>query len=191
MSTKCKVILVGEAGVGKTCIIKQYLDNSFDPEEIPTIAGQEVYKELTIENKSIKLTIWDTCGQEKFRSINKIFMQSSNIVILVYSITDKNSFDQLNYWYNNVIKNIGNDIIIGIAANKCDLLEDEKVHAQEGINYAEKIGAVFKETTATQHEAIEELFEELCRKFVQKKNINETGNILLNNTSSKIWKYCC
>ena len=144
---------------------------------------------IEIQANSEKVNSFDKEEHEMIK--NRSRNQSSNIVILVYSITDKNSFDQLNYWYNNVIKNIGNDIIIGIAANKCDLLEDEKVHAQEGINYAEKIGAVFKETTATQHEAIEELFEELSRKFVKKKNINETGNILLNNTSSKIWKYCC
>ena len=191
MSTKCKLILVGEAGVGKTCLIKQYLEKSFDSEEIPTIASQEVFKEITINNQILKLTIWDTCGQEKFRSINKIFMKSSDIVILVYDITDRKSFEELDFWYNDVIQNIGNNIVIGIAANKTDLIEDESVHSNEGNKYAEKIGAIFKETTATTHEAIEELIEELSHKFIEKKkNKEQKGNIKVNyNYQNK--KKCC
>ena len=192
MSYKCKVILVGEAGVGKTCIIKQYLDKVFDPEEIPTIAGQEVFKEINIENKLIKLTIWDTCGQERFRSINKIFMKESDIVILVYDKTNMKSFKELkNYWYDNVVSNIGNNFVIGIAGNKYDLLEEEKVHTRDGIQYAKSIGAVFKETSATNHDEIEQLFEELARKFLKKENTNERESIQINSFNSGGSKKCC
>ena len=173
MSYKCKVILVGEAGVGKTCLIKQYIYKTFDSEEIPTIAGVELYKELILNNEKIKLTIWDTCGQERFRSINKIFMNKSNIVILVYDITKRESFEELqNYWYKNVVSNLGNDIIYAVAANKTDLFADEKVHANDGFKYAQSIGAVFKETSSTTHDSIEELFEELAIKFLKKNSKN-------------------
>ena len=193
MAHKCKVILVGEAGVGKTCLIKQYLDRTFDPEEIPTIAGQEVFKEINVENENIKLTIWDTCGQERFRSINKIFMKESDIVILVYDKTNMKSFQELkNYWYDNVVSNIGNNFVIGIAGNKYDLLEEEKVHTHDGIKYAKSIGAIFKETSATSHDEIEQLFEELARKFVNKGNKNERDSIKINQDNSiNPKKKCC
>ena len=177
MSLNCKIILVGEAGVGKTCIIKQYIDNNFDSEEIPTIAGQEVFKEITIGKDTIKLTIWDTCGQENFRSINSIFMKKSNIVIFVYDITNKKSFTELkDYWYSFISNNIDNDTVYGVAANKTDLIIDEKVHADEGNKYAESIHAIFKETSATRHEEIEEFFEELILEYLKKNNKKKVKN---------------
>ena len=174
MSHKCKVILVGEAGVGKTCLIKQYVYKTFDSEEIPTIAGVELYKELNLNNEKIRLTIWDTCGQERFRSINKIFMNKSNIVILVYDITKSESFKELqNYWYKTVVSNLGKDIIYGVAANKTDLFADEKVNAKDGFNYAQSIGAIFKETSSTIHDSIEELFKGLAMKYLKKFSKNK------------------
>ena len=193
MSDKCKVILVGEAGVGKTCLIKQYLYKTFDSEEIPTIAGVESYKELHLDNEILKLTIWDTCGQERFRSINKIFMNKSNIVIFVYDITKIESFQELqNYWYKNVVSNLGKDIIYGVAANKTDLFADEKVNAKDGFNYAQSIGAIFKETSSTIHDSIQELMEELAKKYIKKysknnKNVFEINN---NKTNKKKKQIC-
>ena len=193
MSDKCKVILVGEAGVGKTCLIKQYLYKTFDSEEIPTIAGVESYKELHLDNEILKLTIWDTCGQERFRSINKIFMNKSNIVIFVYDITKIESFQELqNYWYKNVVSNLGKDIIYGVAANKTDLFADEKVNSNDGYNYAQSIGAIFKETSSTIHDSIQELMEELAKKYIKKysknnKNVFEINN---NKTNKKKKQIC-
>ena len=193
MSDKCKVILVGEAGVGKTCLIKQYLYKTFDSEEIPTIAGVESYKELHLDNEKLKLTIWDTCGQERFRSINKIFMNKSNIVIFVYDITKIESFQELqNYWYKNVVSNLGKDIIYGVAANKTDLFADEKVNSNDGYNYAQSIGAIFKETSSTIHDSIQELMEELAKKYLKKysknnKNVFEINN---NKTNKKKKQMC-
>ncbi len=193
MSDKCKVILVGEAGVGKTCLIKQYLYKTFDSEEIPTIAGVESYKELHLDNEKLKLTIWDTCGQERFRSINKIFMNKSNIVIFVYDITKIESFQELqNYWYKNVVSNLGKDIIYGVAANKTDLFADEKVNSNDGYNYAQSIGAIFKETSSTIHDSIQELIEELAKKYLKKysknnKNVFEINN---NKTNKKKKQMC-
>ena len=193
MSDKCKVILVGEAGVGKTCLIKQYLYKTFDSEEIPTIAGVESYKELHLDNEKLKLTIWDTCGQERFRSINKIFMNKSNIVIFVYDITKIESFQELqNYWYKNVVSNLGKDIIYGVAANKTDLFADEKVNSNDGYNYAQSIGAIFKETSSTIHDSIQELMEELAKKYLKKysknnKNVFEINN---NKTNKKKKQIC-
>ena len=178
---KFKVILVGESGVGKTCIIKQYIDNNFDSEEIPTIAGQEVFKEITIGKDTIKLTIWDTCGQENFRSINSIFMKKSNIVIFVYDITNKKSFNELKkYWYNEVKSYLGKEVVYAVAGNKSDLYEDQVISANEGKEFADSFNGIFKETTATDYEVISELFylaaEECLKKKKKENEINDDNN---------------
>ncbi len=186
-NNKFKVILVGESGVGKTCIIKQYIENSFDSEEIPTIAGQEVFKEIQIGKETVKLTVWDTCGQEQFRSINSIFMKKSNIVIFVYDITDQKSFDELkNYWCQEVKSSLGEDVVFAVAGNKSDLYEDQKISAEEGQEFADSINAYFKETTATDNEVITELFYHVAEVCLKKKlgnnkiddnsNSNNNGN---------------
>ena len=192
MSLNCKIILVGEAGVGKTCIIKQYIEKTFDSEEITTFAGNEMFKKLTIDQKTVNVRIWDTCGQEKFRSVNKLFMKKSDIVIFVYDITNKKSFTELkDYWYSFISNNIDNDTVYGVAANKTDLIIDEKVHADEGNKYAESIHAIFKETSATRHEEIEEFFEELILEYLKKNNKKKVKNknFKLNKNQKK--NKCC
>ena len=192
---KFKVILVGESGVGKTCIIKQYIDNNFDSEEIPTIAGQEVFKEIKIGKETVKLTIWDTCGQEQFRSINSIFMKKSNIVIFVYDITNQKSFDELkDYWSKEVMNYLGKDVVFAVAGNKSDLYEDQVISADEGIEFAKSINAFFKETTATDNENISDLFNSVTEECLKKKlgvniikdNSNSNKNTNDNNNNDNI-----
>ena len=120
-----------------------------------------MFKKLTIDQKTINVRIWDTCGQEKFRSVNKLFMKKSDIVIFVYDITNKKSFTELkDYWYSFISNNIDNDTVNGVDANKTDLIIDKKIHADEGNKYSKSINAIFKKTSATRNEEIEEYFEE-------------------------------
>ena len=93
-----KVILLGESGVGKTSIIKRYLYDQFNLEHNPSSTMNYVEKQMTVKNKNIRLNIWDTIGQEKYRSLSKLFLNETQIVILVYSVTDKKSFEELSYW---------------------------------------------------------------------------------------------
>ena len=104
-------------------------------------------------------------------------MKKSDIVIFVYDITNKKSFTELkDYWYSFISNNIDNDTVYGVAANKTDLIIDEKVHADEGNKYAESIHAIFKETSATRHEEIEEFFEELILEYLKKNNKKKVKN---------------
>ena len=120
-------------------------------------------------------------------------MNKSNIVIFVYDITKIESFQELqNYWYKNVVSNLGKDIIYGVAANKTDLFADEKVNSNDGYNYAQSIGAIFKETSSTIHDSIQELMEELAKKYLKKysknnKNVFEINN---NKTNKKKKQMC-
>lgn len=103
----CKIILLGESGVGKTCIINRYVEDKFSDEQEISMGAGFSSKELRLsDNQLCKLDIWDTAGSEKFRSINKIFYQESAIAILVYDITNKKSFEEIqNYWVEEVKNN--------------------------------------------------------------------------------------
>ena len=100
-----KVVLLGEVSVGKTCLINRFINNSFDPKELSSSSASFITKTVKFDdmNEEIKFEIWDTVGQEKYRSLTKIFYKDSSVAILVYDITNKRSFDEIkNYWYNQI-----------------------------------------------------------------------------------------
>ncbi len=175
---KIKLILVGEGAVGKTSIISQFKDKQFKEEYLMTVGNDKVIKELVIENEKITLEIWDTPGQNEYNAVNKIFMKNSKISIIVYSIIDKNSFKKLDIWLENVKKvNKNHEMIIGIAANKCDLFEKAQISKEEGENYAKDKDILFFETSAKDYKSIEKLFITLTKLYLEKnkKKKNSTS----------------
>jgi small GTP-binding protein len=102
----CKVVLLGESGVGKTCIIARFINNTFEDNIMSTTGASYAGKTMTFDEfqgKSIKFEIWDTAGQEKYRALTKIFYKDSSVAILVYDITNRKSFEEIkNYWYNQI-----------------------------------------------------------------------------------------
>ena len=110
----CKVVLIGESGVGKTCIINRFIQDTFNPSEVPTLSASFVEKTIEFkeyDGKAIKFLIWDTAGQERFRSIGKIFYNEAKAAIMVYDITNEKSFEQIKqYWYNQIIEHSPKDI---------------------------------------------------------------------------------
>jgi small GTP-binding protein len=172
----CKVVLLGESGVGKTGIITRYVNNYFEDNSLTTNGASSTYKTIYLEkyNKSIKFEIWDTAGQERYRALTKIFYKNTNAVILCYDITKKGSFNEIkNYWFNEVKNNSPNDIVIAIAANKSDLYESEEVNEEEAINYAKSVGVIFFETSAMNSSGIDDLFNVIGDKFIDSKYCNE------------------
>ena len=118
-----KFILIGDSEVGKTCLINQYSKQEFTEEHITTVAagGDKTFKDVNLGNKTVKLEIWDTAGQEQYRAVNKIFMNKAKIAAIVYDITNQKSFDNIKNWYNE-LKEINNNIEMNsIIANKSDL----------------------------------------------------------------------
>ena len=173
-----KLAFIGQSTVGKTSLITQYTKKTFADTYLSTIGADQIIKELKLENGvKVKLNIWDTAGQERFRSVNAIFLKGAQIVIMVYDITKRDTFDEIkNYWYNNVKSIIAKDTVLGIAGNKSDLYENEQVSKEEGQQYAQEIKAVFKETTATTFESINELINELVQKYYSQNNITNFPN---------------
>ena len=166
---KLKFILIGETQVGKTSLINQYINNQFEADYLMTIGNDKTTKEITIDEKKVTLEIWDTIGHETLRAANKIFMKNTNIALIVYDITNRESFENLNEFYKELISiNTKDKMIIGITANKSDLYENSEVNKEEGEEYAKKIKALFFESTATDHENVEKIFYELTKAYINK-----------------------
>ena len=146
-----KLILLGETAVGKTSIINRYVQDSFSDSLMSSTSMAYVQKKITLNRQKISLNIWDTVGQEKFRSLSKLFFKDTKIVILVYSIVDKKSFDNLSYWLNSVKETIGNDFILGVVGNKCDLFLEQKVDEELGAEFAKKNGGIFEQISAKEN----------------------------------------
>ena len=208
-----KCVLLGETAVGKSWLINRFVNDTFQSDFVPTMVGCYSSKEIFYQraNRKIKYEIWDTAGQEKYRSINKIFYQDASIAILVFDITRKDTFEAIkNYWYTEVRDNSPKDIIIAIAANKCDLYEYEEVNNEEIQEFSNSINALYKQTSAKSGNGIKDLFNNIGYKllspekyddFIRKQSVirlnsESLQNITLNNSGkseakSDINKKCC
>ena len=199
----CKVVLVGETGVGKTSIIHRYLYNEYDDNRITTSSPE--YKNKILEypeyNKSITFDIWDTAGQEAYRSVTRNFYINAAIGLMVYDIRVKDSFENIKTYWSEQLKEYGEEnIILAIAGNKSDLFEDQKVSEKEVKKFAESIGAIFKLTSCKENIGINELFYECGKKYLEvnkligKDNKGNNENLKIDgkdNNGKKGKKKCC
>ena len=196
-----KLIVIGDSGVGKTCIIARFTKGTFDPNSPSGSAG---YTSKTVEipelNQKLDLDIWDTVGQEKYKALTKYFYQGAKMAILVYDITIKESFESVkNYWYEDIKEHAEEDIIIAIAGNKADKYDNEEVPEHEAREFAESIGAIFRLTSAQNNSGIDELFEDLAKKYLNNQNQElkqntiklDRNDVAKGNKEQKNTKSCC
>ena len=173
----CKIVLLGETGVGKTSIITRYITNSFS-EVVMTSTGSSFFsKKIELnENDKITLQIWDTAGQERYRSLAKIFYQSAAAAILVYDITLKKSFEDIKkYWSKQIKENSPENIILALVANKSDDYVNQVINIDEGKQLAKELNAIFVCTSAKNGIGIDNLFKMIAEKFVDpNKSIKES-----------------
>ncbi len=164
----CKVVLLGESGVGKTSIINQFTTSEFQEDQISTTGASFSSKTFSFEEtgKNLSFEIWDTAGQEKYRSLSKMFYKDAGVAILVYDITSKESFDQIkNYWVIQLREYGPKNIIIAVAGNKSDL-DNEQVDEESVRNYAKENNFLYKRTSAKIHSSIDDLFHDVGMKFL-------------------------
>ena len=169
MATVLKVVLLGESGVGKTCIINKFISGIFDPEVTTSLSAQFVSKTIEFKDlkQTIKFDIWDTAGQERYRSLAKIFYKDAKVICLCYDITSLKSFTELrDYWYKDQVKtNSDSDVIFAVVANKNDLYETAQVKDEEGKAFAKQIKGIFQSTSAKSDSGISALFENIGRRY--------------------------
>ena len=187
----CKVVLLGDSGVGKTCIISRYISGTFEANSASTNGASYASKIVKYEKlgKTLSLDIWDTAGQEKYKALTKFFYKDAAVAILVYDITRKESFDSLkNYWYNQLQENGGKSIVLGVAGNKCDMYEQEAVPENEAREFAKSINAIYSLTSAQNNTGINELFMDAGNKYLDpnfQQQIND-GNEDVNQDKLKL-----
>ena len=158
-----KIVLIGDTSVGKTNILSKYLTDEFDPESKATVGVEFGTKNFKIENNIVKVQIWDTAGQERYRSITNAYYKGAKGALLVYDITNKKSFDNLDKWISDLKINGDEKISIVLLGNKSDLESQRVITTEEGKNKAELFKFAFMETSALNGSNIEKAFDELIK----------------------------
>ena len=164
-----KIVLIGDTSVGKTNILSKYLTDEFDAKSKATVGVEFGVKNFKIENNIVKVQIWDTAGEERYRSITNAYYKGAKGSLLVYDITNKKSFENIEKWISDLKANTGDNISMILLGNKTDLEEKRAVSIEEGKNKAEFYNLTFMETSALNGNNIQEAFNELITD-VYKKN---------------------
>ncbi|XP_063704515.1 ras-related protein Rab-21 [Culicoides brevitarsis] len=170
-----KVVLLGEGAVGKTSIVLRYIESKFNPKHITTLQASFLNKKINIDDNRVNLSIWDTAGQERFHALGPIYYRGSNGAILVYDITDEESFQKVKSWVKELKKMLGNEITLAIAGNKMDLAKDRQVSLETAEEYAKSVGAKHYETSAKLNEGIDDLFLALAKDMIAVSNAKNTN----------------
>jgi len=172
-----KVCLLGDQGVGKTNIILRFVSGTFENASKTTIGCAVTPKSIDIDGETIIFQIWDTVGQEKFKSIVPQFYRGAAAVIVVYDITSSDSFKFIKRWVEELTR-FEQNAKLAVAGNKCDLEDDREVSREEGRQYAEQINAIFKETSAKRNVNIEELIMEIGQALPEECRIRPNADLL-------------
>ena len=186
-SVTFKILTIGESGVGKTCILRRFVENKFLKNHLATIGIDFKTKTLTINNQEIKLKIWDTAGQERFRNITTQYYKGADGIVLVYDVTDEASYEKIKDWMDQILSNTQKeDIGLVLLGNKCDM-EPRNVTEEQGNKMAEELKISYFETSALTGQGIKEAFEQLTRDIMKKKGVgNDNGeNIDLKKKKKK------
>ena len=191
-----KVTLIGNSGVGKTCIIARYTDDTFNENSASTIGVNFIEKAIQIDNKEYTLNIWDTAGQEKYQSLGKHFYKDSYIVCLVYDITNQESLDAIkSIWYPNLQKFGEQYSVLAVVGNKSDLYESgELADEEQAKNFTKEINATFMLTSAKNGDGINKLFKILTEKLLSNPKFSGKkgkGLSLDKNNNGQKKKKCC
>ena len=171
-----KYLIIGNSGVGKSCLLIRFTDDKFEEGYVTTIGVDFKIKTLEIEGKSVKLQIWDTAGQERFRNIVSTYYKGGHGIMMVYDITDLESFRYLDSWLKEIEKNASKNVYKILVGNKSDL-ENRKITFEKGKEFANLHGMKFFETSAKENRNVEEAFKEMTKDIINSlKKVNEKAN---------------
>ena len=209
---KFKMIIVGDQNTGKSCILNRYANDTFQENCQSTIGLDFQTKIVKINNQDIHLTLYDTAGQEKFRSLIPMYIREAQIILIVYDVTNKESFESIPKWFSDILNVKNDEAVFVLIGNKIDLTDNRKVTYDEGKKLANEKNIIFEELSAKNGTNFNELFnnkiyDAIYKKFKNKfdeidknqknlyKYINTENNLKLkekeNNTNGKRNKKCC
>ncbi|XP_016303958.1 ras-related protein Rab-8B-like [Sinocyclocheilus anshuiensis] len=172
-----KLLLIGDSGVGKTCLLFRFSDDAFNTTFISTIGIDFKIRTVELNGKKIKLQIWDTAGQERFRTITTAYYRGAMGIMLVYDITSEKSFENIKNWIRNIEEHASSDVEKMILGNKCDMNDRRQVSKERGEKLAIDYGIKFLETSAKTSVNVEEAFFTLARDIMARlsRKMNDGG----------------
>ncbi|XP_043935852.1 ras-related protein Rab-13 [Protopterus annectens] len=171
-----KLLLIGDSGVGKTCLIIRFAEDNFNSTYISTIGIDFKIRTVEIDGKKIKLQVWDTAGQERFKTITTAYYRGAMGIILVYDITDEKSFENIQNWIKSIRENAAADVERMLLGNKCDIESRRKVQKEQAEKLAKEHGIKFFETSAKSSINVDESFCALARDiFIKRVITKKTG----------------
>ena len=185
-----KLLLIGDSGVGKTCILFRFSDDAFNHTFISTIGIDFKIKTIELKGKKIKLQIWDTAGQERFHTITTSYYRGAMGILLVYDVTNAKSFDNIAKWLRNIEEHANEDVEKIIIGNKCDMEERRVIPTERGEEIASAHNIPFIETSAKANINIDRVFLELTDAILARttaKEANDAGNSASNANSGRVF----
>ncbi|CCF56465.1 hypothetical protein KAFR_0B01660 [Kazachstania africana CBS 2517] len=193
-----KILLIGDSGVGKSCLLVRFVEDKFSPSFITTIGIDFKIKTVDINGKKVKLQLWDTAGQERFRTITTAYYRGAMGIILVYDVTDERTFTNIKQWFKTVNDHANDDAQLLLVGNKSDM-DTRLVTYEQGEALAKELGLPFVESSAKDDQNVNEIFFTLARliqdkidsnKLSDAKNTND-GNVNIKSSSSSMSKANC
>ena len=195
-----KVLLLGNSDVGKSSLLLRYVDSVWNDAFVPTIGVDFKVKTLTINEKKVKMQIWDTAGQERFRTVVSTYFRGAHGILLLYDVTNRDSFKNLESWLIEIEKNAKEKVLKILIGNKCDLTDDREIQSDEGKAFALRNGMEFMETSAKMNTNVTEAFETLGKLMIEFNSKSNTATQKKNDSKNlkassgmnlKTKKSCC
>ena len=186
-----KILLLGDSSVGKTCFLMRYTDNTFQDIHMSTIGLDYKLKNVQLENgKMVKIQVWDTAGQDRFRSITKNYYKGAHGIILIYDVTEQKSFDNVKNWMAQIKEEVSERVSIVLVGNKIDDEDNRKISTEQGESMAKDYEIMFFECSAKTGQNIDEIFNNLVKKVVENFSKSADNGQKLKNKKKK-GKGCC
>mmetsp|Transcript_23259 Transcript_23259/g.32521 ORF Transcript_23259/g.32521 Transcript_23259/m.32521 type:complete len:203 (-) Transcript_23259:414-1022(-) len=191
-----KLVIIGDAGVGKSSLLLRFTEDNFSTNYISTIGVDFRFRTLNIKQKIVKLQIWDTAGQERFRTITSAYYRGADGVILVYDVTSSDSFKHVEDWLEQVNKYASEDTAKLIVGNKADLIKDKKVSSDEALDFGKKFGIDVVETSAKTATNVDVAFNRLGEQLIETRGSNsekkrDAGRVKLKHVKTGGSRKCC
>ena len=190
-----KILLLGDCAVGKSCLLLRYCENSFQESHLATIGLDFRLKTITLENnRKIRIQIWDTAGEDRFRSITRNYYKGAHGIVLIYDVTDQQSFQHIKDWVDKIKEESKEGVIIYLVGNKIDLIDKRIITNADGKKLSEEIKIKYYETSAKDSIGVNEVFENLVKdmdNFYSEQHQEEMETIHIDKKDNKKRKLRC
>ena len=186
-----KLLLIGNAYVGKTLIVQKFIDNTFSKSTVSTIGVDLQSKIIEINGKKVKYLIWDTAGEDRMKTMTYSYYRGCHVILIVYDVTERKSFQNVTTWVECIDKFAKSNVLRILVGNKTDLKDKRVISNEEGLNLAEANGLKYYEISALKITGLHEMFEDIAKEYVEIYEQKAYKNFQLKKNENIKKKKCC